>query len=330
MAKGDFQAPHMGPRKRLIKAEATTDPAHGCAPDARPIREHIRLGAVPLDKPAGPTSHQVVAWIKLALGLSKAGHGGTLDPQVTGVLPVALDDATRCVKALLLAPKEYVTVCRLHGDVPRPRLEKVVEEFTGPIFQTPPLQAAVKRELRVRTIYKHQLLEYEGRDALLKVSCEAGTYIRKLCVDMGIALGTGASMAELRRTRTASVAEKDLVTLHDLRDAWEWHKEGKGEEELRRVVWPMERLLDHLPKVVLRDSAVDAICHGAALAAPGIAQLDEGIAEGDVVLLQSLKGEGVALAKARLTSDAILLAETGLATDTLRVLMDPGTYPKGW
>jgi tRNA pseudouridine55 synthase len=318
------------PRKRLPKGEATTDPTHGCAPDARPLREHLRLGAVPLDKPAGPTSHQVVAWIKLALDLDKAGHGGTLDPGVTGVLPVALGDATRCVKALLLAPKEYITVMRLHADTPRPRVEKVVQEFTGPIFQTPPLKSAVRKELRVRTIYEHELVEYERRDALLRVSCEAGTYIRKLCTDIGLALGVGANMADLRRTRTASITEKDLVSLHDLRDAWEWYEADGDEAELRRVVWPMERLLTHLPKVELRDSAIDAICHGADLAVPGVVALDDGIRPGDVVLLQSLKGEGVALGQALMDSKAIVDAQQGVAFDTMRVLMDPGTYPKGW
>lgn len=320
----------LAPRKRLVKAEAATDAAHGCAPEARPIKDHIRLGAVPLDKPAGPTSHQVVAWIKEALQLGKAGHGGTLDPGVTGALPVALEDATRGVKALLLAPKEYVAVMRLHGDVPRRRLEQLVEEFTGPIYQTPPLKAAVKKELRVRTIYAHHVLEFEGREALLKVSCEAGTYIRKLCTDMGIALGVGAHMAELRRTRTAGVHERDLVTLHDLRDAWEWYKQDGDEAELRRVVWPLERLLGHLPRIVLRDSAVDALCHGAKLAVPGIAELDEGIEPGQVVLLLTLKGEAVAMATAVLGSQAILDAKEGIAADPLRVLMDPGTYPKGW
>ncbi|HEV8359442.1 MAG TPA: RNA-guided pseudouridylation complex pseudouridine synthase subunit Cbf5 [Candidatus Thermoplasmatota archaeon] len=317
-------------RRRLVRDQASTDASHGCAPDARPIREHLRLGAVPLDKPAGPTSHQVVAWIKSALDLPRAGHGGTLDPNVTGVLPVALADATRCVKALLLAPKEYVAVMRLHADVPRPRLEKVVQEFTGPIYQTPPLKSAVKKELRVRTIYAHELLELEGREALLRVRCEAGTYIRTLCTDMGTALGVGANMAALRRTRTARIGEEHLVTLHDLRDAWEWYKADGDEAELRRVVWPMERLLDHLPKVVLRDSAVDAICHGADLAVPGIAQLDEGIEPGQVVVLLSLKGEGVALGKALVGSRAMLEQEQGVALDTMRVLMDPGTYPKGW
>lgn len=319
----------MAPR-RLVKGEARTDPQHGCAPHARPLDAYLRRGAVPLDKPSGPTSHQVVAWIKLALGLDKAGHGGTLDPNVTGALPVALGDATRAVKALLLAPKEYVAVMRLHAEAPRKRVEQVVQEFTGPIYQTPPLKAAVKRELRVRTIYEHELLEMEGRDALLRVRCEAGTYIRKLCTDMGIALGVGASMQELRRTRTGPVVEKDLVSLHDLRDAWEFHKEDGDEAELRRVIWPMERLLTHLPQAVLRDSAIDAVCHGANIAAPGIAALDEGIEPGQTVLLASLKGEGVALATAQLGSRAMLEAETGIAADTQRVLMDPGTYPKGW
>lgn len=316
--------------KRLVKAACTTSGEHGCPPERRPVQEHLRLGAVPLDKPAGPTSHQVVAWVKLALGLDKAGHGGTLDPQVTGVLPIALGDATRCVKALLLAPKEYVALMKLHAEVPRKRVEQVVQEFTGPIYQTPPLKSAVKRELRVRHIYQHELLEYDSRDALLRVSCEAGTYIRKLCTDMGLALGCGANMAELRRTRTAAVTEKDLVSLHDLRDAWEWYKEDGDEAELRRVVWPMERLLAHLPKVVVRDSAVDALCHGANLAVPGIAELDEGIEPGRVVLVQSLKGEGVALGKALMGSQQVMEASTGFAVDTMRVLMDLGTYPKGW
>jgi len=318
------------PRKRLVKSEASTDPAHGCDPLQRPIREHLRFGAVPLDKPAGPSSHQVVAWVKLAMDLPRAGHGGTLDPQVTGVLPVALQDATRCLKALLLAPKEYVTVMRLHADVPRRRFEQVVQDFTGPIYQTPPLKSAVKRELRVRAIYEHELLEFEGREALLRVRCEAGTYIRKLCVDMGVVLGCGAHMDELRRTRSASVGEAAAVSLHDLRDAWEWYKADGDEAELRRVVWPMERLLEHLPRVVLRDSAIDAVCHGAGLATPGIAEVDEDIVPGNVVLLASLKGEGVALGTATLASQAMVDAPNGIAAQTLRVLMDPGTYPKGW
>jgi H/ACA ribonucleoprotein complex subunit 4 len=317
-------------RKRLVKRDAETDPQRGCTPGQRPLREHLRLGAVPLDKPPGPTSHQVVAWIKDALQLDKAGHGGTLDPHVTGVLPVALGDATRCLKALLLAPKEYVAVMRVHADVPRKRVEQVVQEFTGPIYQTPPLKSAVKKELRVRTVYAHHVLEFEGREALLRVSCEAGTYIRTLCTDMGLALGCGANMAELRRTRTAAIGEADLVSLHDLRDAWEWYRQDGDEAELRRVVWPMERLLAHLPKVVVRDSAVDAVCHGANLAVPGIAQVDEGIEPGNVVAALSLKGEGVALGKALMGSARMIEAEQGFAVDTMRVLMDPGTYPKGW
>jgi H/ACA ribonucleoprotein complex subunit 4 len=288
------------------------------------------LGIINLDKPPGPTSHEIVAWVKRLLEIRRAGHGGTLDPGVSGLLPVALEDATKIVQTLLPAGKEYVCVMHLHGDVFQPRLEQVLKEFEGEIYQRPPLRAAVRRLLRVRKIYYIELLERDGRDVLMRVGCEAGTYVRKLVYDIGEAIGCGAHMSELRRTRAGPFREETAVRLHDLADAYAfWREEGK-EDLLRRVIMPVEVAAQHLPKVVVRDGAVDAVCHGASLAAPGVLAIDTGISTGDLVAIFTLKGELVALARATMSSKEIYEAEHGIVARPERVVMSPGTYPKKW
>jgi H/ACA ribonucleoprotein complex subunit 4 len=262
--------------------------------------------------------------------VEKAGHGGTLDPHVSGVLPVALMDATRALDALLHGDKEYVCAMKLHSDVPKDRIVKMIGEFTGIIFQTPPLKSAVKKELRTRRIYAIDVFEVEDRNVLFKVRCEAGTYIRMLCHDIGDALLTGAHMEGLRRTRVAHLREEDTVTLQEVRDAFEHWKETGDEKHLRKVLQPTEKLFEHLPKVIIKDTAVDAVCHGANLAIPGIAEADKRIAKGDFVALMTLKGECVALGTALLSHKQLAKKDTGFAVDTRRVLMSTGTYPMSW
>ena len=318
-------------REVLVRAQDVTDPRYGCKPDARPIREHIRLGVINLDKPLGPTSHEVVAWVKRILGIRKAGHGGTLDPKVSGVLPVAFEDATKLAQALLLAGKEYVCAIHLHGDVPEHRLIQVLHEFEGEIYQRPPVRAAVKRLLRKRWIYYIKLLEREGKDALIRVGCEAGTYMRKLCFDLGQALGCGAHMTGLRRTRTGPFREdQTLVRLHDLADAYALWREDGIEDQLRKIIQPAEMTVGHLPKLVVRDGAIDALCHGASLAAPGVLTVETGISPRDLVALMTLKGELIALARAAMTSKQICEADHGIVAKPERVVMAPGTYPRKW
>lgn len=302
---------------------------HGSNPSERPIKEHIRKGIVVIDKPRGPTSHQVSAWVRNMVGAQKAGHGGTLDPNVSGVLVVALDDALKAIQVLLLDTKEYVAVMKLHGEVPRDELDRVSKAFTTEIYQTPPVRAAVKRERRSRRIDEMEILDVKDRHVLFRVVCESGTYIRTLCVDMGDALGVGGHMYELRRTRTARFAEKDLVTLQELKDAWVACEEG-DEGPLRKVVLPFERMLDHLPKVFVKDSAVDAICHGADVAVPGINRIEGRFVAGQTVAVMSQKGEGVAVGLAKLDSDKVLGAQKGSAIGLERVFMAPGTYPQLW
>jgi H/ACA ribonucleoprotein complex subunit 4 len=317
-------------RKRLVRAEFTSDPSHGVEPARRSIEALLHLGVIVLDKPAGPTSHQVAAWARDLLGIPRAGHGGTLDPNVTGVLPITLDMATKAVGSLLYSSKEYVCFMKLHRDVKEEKVRSVLSDFEDEIFQVPPLRSAVKRQQRSRRIYSLKVLEIDGRDVLFKASCQAGTYIRTLCTDVGDVLGVGAHMQELRRTRTARFTEKEAVTLHDLKDAFVFWKEDHDEAPIRAAIRPMEAILSHLPAVVIRDGAVDAVCHGARLAVPGLVALDSDISKGDRVAVFSSKGEGVALGVACLSSEAMMETNQGIAVTPDRILMPTGTYPKGW
>lgn len=325
------QLPSDRARSILVKRNGKSDPAYGTAPSQRSLQMHLRLGAINLDKPSGPTSHEVVAWVKRVLEVEKAGHSGTLDPKVTGILPTLLGDATRIMDSLLLAGKEYICLMHVHKPQPKKRIMEVCSEFIGPIYQTPPLKSAVVRQLRVRTIYYLEILEIEDQNVLMRVGCEAGTYIRKLCFDIGLAMGTGANMEELRRTKAGPFREDEtLVTMHQLKDAYVTWKETGDESGLRNVIQPVESALKHLPRLTVADNAVDAVCHGAPLAAPGLLTLETDIAKGNPVGLFTLKGEAVAVALAAMNSREMLDSKTGIVALTERVIMEPGTYPKAW
>ncbi|MGZ7118410.1 MAG: RNA-guided pseudouridylation complex pseudouridine synthase subunit Cbf5 [Methanobacterium sp.] len=314
----------------LIKSEGETDPSYGSFPEERSIENHINHGIVNLDKPSGPTSHEIDSWVKRILKVEKTGHGGTLDPKVTGVLPIGMDHATRVIQMLLGADKEYVCLMRLHVEVTEKKIRDILHEFQGKIFQTPPVKSAVRRELRVRKIYYADILEIDVKDVLFKIGCEGGTYIRKYCHDVGEALGIGAHMAELRRTRSGPFSEDGLVTLQDLTDAYHIWKEEGNEKLLRDCISPMEAAVGHLPKIFIRDSAVDAICHGADLAAGGIISIEDSIQKGDTVAVMTLKGELVAAGKSLKTSKEILKANKDIMIDINKVFMEVGTYPKMW
>ncbi|MFQ6107853.1 MAG: RNA-guided pseudouridylation complex pseudouridine synthase subunit Cbf5 [Thermoplasmata archaeon] len=290
----------------------------------------LNSGVINLDKPQGPTSHQVSSWVKKMLSVERAGHGGTLDPRVTGVLPIALNRATKALGALLYGDKEYVGILHLHQDVDEKRIRNIMTDFVGEIFQVPPVRAAVKRERRTRRIYELEPLEFEGRNVLFRVRCEAGTYIRTLCVDIGDALGVGGHLADLRRTRSAGFSEGESVTLHDVLDAYVCWREETDPSLLKEVILPLESLLSHLPRITIKDSAVDAVCHGAALAVPGVSRLDSSFASGDIVAVFTQKGEPVALGKALTKSSEIIEKDKGIAIQMQRVLMPTGTYPKMW
>ena len=228
-------------REILLKKEAQTSDKFGFYPENRTVEELMQFGVINIDKPAGPTSHQVSAYLQKILNLDKAGHSGTLDPNVTGVLPITLNKSTKIVQTLLKAGKEYICLMHLHRPVEEFELYKVFEKFTGKIKQLPPIKSAVKRQIRERRIYYIELLDIIEQDVLFKVGCQAGTYIRKLVHDMGQELKVGAHMAQLRRTKAGPFNETSLFTLQDVSDAYYYYKEKKNDKFIRRVIMSIER-----------------------------------------------------------------------------------------
>lgn len=314
-----------------INDDVTND-KYGHYPNNRPLDVLLDNGIILLDKPSGPTSHELVAWTKRILGISKAGHSGTLDPGTTGLLPVGLGDATKALSVLLLGPKEYYAIARIHQQKDLDQIDNVLREFTGEIYQRPPQRSSVKRSTRVRRIYEIQRLESVDNILLLRVVCEAGTYIRKLVYDIGEVLGTGATMFELRRTRVSVFSEgaDKLVRLHDLVDAIETYKETKEEEKIRSIIKPIEMALEGVVSVAVKDSAVDALCHGAQVAIPGIVAIDKVTRKGNLVGIYTLKGEIIALGEANMNSEEIRQNDKGIAFNIKRLIMKPNTYPRGW
>ncbi len=308
----------------FIKRKEATDPKFGKRQEERSVEELIDFGVINLDKPAGPTSHQASDHVQKILGIDKAGHGGSLDPNVTGVLPITLGRATRLSQVLLKGGKEYVGVMHLHKEVSETELWRVINAFVGKIMQLPPVKSSVKRQLRERSVYSFDILEIDGKDVLFKVSCEAGTYIRKLCFDIGKKLGVGANMAELRRVRAAHFTEEDVVTLQDVKDAFVLWKNG-NDAFIRHCIKPAERMVEHLPKVWVFDSAVESICHGRDVAVPGVSKLTT-MEKSDIAAVMTLKDELVAVGIAEMSSSSILEKEKGIAVRVHKVFMKEGAY----
>ena len=306
----------------------------GMSPLKRSLLEYVRYGVINLDKPANPSSHEVVAWIKKILRIDKTGHSGTLDPKVTGCLIVCLDRATRLVKAQQSAGKEYVGIVRLHSAIENVSIiHKAIDTLTGALFQRPPLISAVKRQLRIRTIYESKLVEYDAERHLgvFWVSCEAGTYIRTLCVHLGLLTGTGGHMQELRRVRSGILSENEnLCTMHDVLDAQHMYDQSKDETYLRRIVMPLEVLLTNYKRVVVKDSSVNAVCYGAKLMIPGLLRFADGIEVGDEIVMITTKGEAVAMGIAQMTTAVMATVDHGVVCKIKRVIMERDTYPRRW
>ena len=306
----------------------------GYSPLKRPIDQYIKYGIINLDKPANPSSHEVVAWIKRILKVEKTGHSGTLDPKVTGNLIVCIDRATRLVKSQQGAGKEYVCVARLHSSVnDKSKVARALETLTGAVFQRPPLISAVKRQLRIRTIYESKLLEYDADKHLVVfwISCEAGTYVRTMCVHLGLILGVGGHMQELRRVRSGILGERDnMVTMHDVMDAQWVYENYRDESYLRRAIMPLEVLLTSYKRLVVKDSAVNAICYGAKLMIPGLLRFENEVEVGEEVVLMTTKGEAIALGIAEMTTAVMATCDHGVVARIKRVVMDRDSYPRKW
>lgn len=313
----------------------------GSSPLARSLEQLLNYGVINLDKPSNPSSHEVVSWIKRILRVDKTGHSGTLDPHVTGCLLVCINRATRLVKAQQGAGKEYVGVIRLHSGLEDTKvLQTALEQtLTGALFQRPPLISAVKRQLRIRTIQKCQLLEYDAdrRLGIFRVSCQAGTYVRTLCVHAGLLCGTGGHMQELRRVTSGVLGEESksgtassMVSMHDVLDAQHVYDTTHDESYLRRVVLPLELLLTRHKRIVVKDSSVNALCYGAKLMIPGVLRFADGIEVGTEVVLMTTKGEAIAMAIAQMTTSVLATCSHGVVATLKRVIMERDVYPRRW
>ncbi|KAI8958635.1 putative rRNA pseudouridine synthase [Daldinia sp. FL1419] len=321
--------------KLLVRTGHFTPIPNGSSPLTRDLKSYISSGVINLDKPSNPSSHEVVAWVKRILRVEKTGHSGTLDPKVTGCLIVCIDRATRLVKSQQGAGKEYVAVIRLHDKLPggEAQFARALETLTGALFQRPPLISAVKRQLRIRTIHESRVIEFDNDRHLgiFWVSCEAGTYIRTLCVHMGLLLGVGAHMQELRRVRSGAMDEtKDLVTLHDVLDAQWMMDNTRDESYLRKVIAPLETLLTSYKRIVVKDSTVNAICYGAKLMIPGLLRYEDGIEVHEEVVLMTTKGEAIALGIAMMSTVEMSSCDHGVVAKVKRCIMERDLYPRRW
>ncbi len=300
------------------RMDAPTDPHFGCGPADRSAEEHVRWGAILLDKPSGPTSRSAAEAAGRAVGARRVGHGGTLDPKVTGVLPVLLERCTPVADILLGSDKTYSGTMALHGDVSDAALHNAMERFIGTVTQTPPVRSAVKRAPRQRWVYRWDVIERSDRRVTFTVRCQGGTYIRTLCHDLGGALGCGAHMASLRRTKSGPFAQDECTTMDALVHA----------EDPREVVLPIENIvLRVLPGIWMSDGAVHSVCSGYPLAAPGICRMDDFRPDARVALL-TLKGELVGLGRSLMSARDAMSVEKGYVARPQRVLMPPDTYPK--
>ncbi len=312
----------------IEKQKGTTDKNYGKDPKTRTVEESLDYGIININKPQGPSSHQTTDYVKKILQINKAGHSGTLDPNVTGSLIIALGRSTRVIHNLLKAGKEYVCLMHLHTKQDENEIKQAINSFITKIEQLPPVRSAVKRRKRQREIYYIKIHEIKNnQDVLFTVGCEAGTYIRKLCHDIGLKLKTKAHMQQLIRTRVGPFNQKTMHSLYELKDAFELYKEGK-ESELKKIILPVETAIEHLPKIWVSDSTVDPLCHGTDLAIPGVIKLESNINENDTVAILTLKNELIATGTTKLNSEKIKNSEKGIAVITKKIFMKKDTYQK--
>ena len=314
----------------VLDESAVTDDAIGTYQDQKTIEQRLESGFFLLDKGAGPTSHQVAAWVRDMLGLPRLGHGGTLDPFATGVLPLMSGKAMRLTKQILEQNKTYIAVFQFKNEISGEDLEEVMHKLTGRIYNVPPEISAVRVQVRTRKIHDFSLLDQHEKRIVARIRCEAGTYIRTMARDMGLLLDQPVELKELRREDSGSFSLDDCVQLHEIADAvWLWKECNEG-EALLRMLHPTEKLLAGLPRIIVKDSAVAALAHGAPLLRPGLVSIPDDLTPGQNVLVTSIKGEAVCFVKVNCDSETITTMEKGEIARPSAVLMNDDVYPRRW
>ena len=314
----------------VIEENAETSPNHGCSPEDRTIEQLLESCFILLDKSPGPSSHQVSAWARDMMGLEKLGHGGTLDPFASGLLPLLSGKAMRLTGKILTHDKSYLALLKLGKEVDRQELEDKMAMLTGKVYNVPPEISAVRVQVRTRKIPKFEILDTDRDSVLTYIECEAGTYVRTMARDLGLLLDTPVELKELRRPTSGEFSLSQAITMQQLADAyWLWKEKGDG-SAITRILHPIEDMLSDLPRVVVKDGAAAALSHGAPLLRPGVVQIAEDLGVGSEVLLVTLKGEAVAIAKMTQPSKVIPSMTQGEVAKPNCVLMKEDTYPRSW
>ena len=314
----------------ILDNEAQTSPSHGCKPEERTVEQLFESGFILLDKAPGPSSHQVSAWARDMMGLEKLGHGGTLDPFATGVLPLLAGKAMRLTGRILTHDKSYLAILKIGREIELSELEENMDKLTGKVYNVPPEISAVKVQVRTRRISRFEILDFDGKNALTHIECEAGTYVRTMARDLGLLLDTPVELKELRRPSSGEFSLKQSVTMQQLADAhWLWKDKGDA-DAINRILHPLEDMLSDVPRIVIKDGAAAALSHGAPLLRPGVVSIPEDLGVGSEVLLVTLKGEAVALANLVQPSKVIPEMTQGEVAKPNCVLMPEDTYPRSW
>ena len=314
----------------VLDKDATTETKYGCGPEDRTIEQLLEGGWILLDKPSGPSSHQLAAWAREMLGVEKLGHGGTLDPFATGALVLLSGSAMRLTGRVLKGDKMYVCVIRLPSDVNDEALSGAISNLKGRIHNVPPKESAVKVQVRQRSINSFEIVDRDERILLCTIDCEAGTYVRTLTRDLGLLLDGEVELLELRRGRSGPYLEDDAITMHQLSDAIHLWKQHDQPAAMKKILQPVESLLEGIPQITIKDGAASALSHGAPLASPGIVGIAQDVVRGDEVAIMSLKGEIVCLATMSVNGSDVPNMNGGEVARPNLVLMPPDTYPKRW
>lgn len=235
----------------------------------KPIDDRVII----INKPPGLTSHEVSTLVRKITGASRAGHAGTLDPDVSGVLPVALGRATKLLQYIAGKEKTYVGIVKFRKVMQRAEIESLFKRFTGELTQTPPKISAVRKVPRKRTVYSLRLIEHDGHLALFETRVDAGTYIRTLCDDMGKVCG-GARMVELRRTAVGKINEKDAHKMTDLVDAM-WLASKRDDRTQIEAMLKLPETLIGLPRAHIKESALKSVISGAQVMMPAIEKIGD-------------------------------------------------------
>ena len=314
----------------ILEKDAKTSPDHGTIPSGRTIDQLLESCFILIDKSPGQSSHQVSAWARDMMGLEKLGHGGTLDPFASGLLPLLSGKAMRLTGKILTHDKSYLALFKFGKELGRDEIEDKMKMLTGKVYNVPTEISAVRVQVRTRKISKFDILDFDGTSLLTHIECEAGTYVRTMARDLGLLLDTPVELKELRRPKSGEFSLIQSITMQQLADAyWLWKEKG-DEDAMLRILHPIEDMLSDLPRVVVKDGAAAALSHGAPLLRPGVVSIDDNLNVGTEVLLVTMKGEAVAIAKMSQNSKVIPDMNQGEVAKPNCVLMKEDTYPRSW